>query len=206
MVKTTTSSAWPKLTRALPFIFTIGGVIGLICSFIITLDKERLLQNPNFTPNCDLNPIISCGSVMASKQGTAFGFPNPWLGLAAFAVLVTIGAGIWAGARYKKWFWQALLVGTVFGVAFVHWLFFQSVYRIQALCPYCMVVWVVTITTFWYVLQYNLAEKYLVLPGKYGSRATSFVRKHHLDLLVLWLIVIAFFVLKHFWYYFGSHL
>ena len=28
---------------------------------------------------------------------------------------------------------------------FVHWLIFQSLYRIGALCPYCMVVWAVTI-------------------------------------------------------------
>ena len=29
---------------------------------------------------------------------------------------------------------------------FVHWLIFQSLYRIGALCPYCMVVWAVTIS------------------------------------------------------------
>ena len=27
----------------------------------------------------------------------------------------------------------------------MHWLIFQSLYRIGALCPYCMVVWAVTI-------------------------------------------------------------
>ena len=28
---------------------------------------------------------------------------------------------------------------------FVHWLIFQSLYVIGALCPYCMIVWVITI-------------------------------------------------------------
>ena len=29
-------------------------------------------------------------------------------------------------------------------MVFIHWLIFQSLYRIGALCPYCMVVWAVT--------------------------------------------------------------
>jgi uncharacterized membrane protein len=204
MKSLTNTKNW-TLERVLPYILTIGGIIGLICSFVITLDKMRLLEDPKFIPNCDLNPIISCGSVMSSKQGAAFGFPNPWIGLAAFAVLVTIGVGIWAGARYKRWFWLGLQLGTLLGLFFVHWLFFQSVYRINALCPYCMGVWVVTITTFWYVLQYNLARRYLVVPGKYSGQITGFLRKHHLDILLLWLIIIAVLILKHFWYYFGRN-
>ena len=203
MAKKLLTAGWPKLEKALPFILVVGGVIGFIASFIITLDKERLLENPSFRPDCDLNPIISCGTVMQSAQGSLFGFPNPWLGLAAFAVLITIGVGMWAGARFARWFWLSLLGGSALGIVFVHWLFFQSVYRIQTLCPYCMVVWVVTITAFWYLLQYTLVHRYLTLPGKYGNAVTEFIRKHHLDLLVLWLLVIAALILNHFWYYFG---
>jgi len=195
-----------SLAGKMPFILTITGILGLISAFIISVDKIKLLENPKFLPNCDLNPIISCGSVMSSKQGAAFGFPNPFIGLAAFAVLITIGAGLWAGARYKKWFWLGLNAGALLGVAFVHWLFFESVYRIQALCPYCMVVWVCTITTFWYVTQYNLQTKALVIPTKVGPRITSFLQKHHLDILIVWLLVIAGLILKHFWYYYGKNL
>jgi uncharacterized membrane protein len=195
-----------SLERKLPWILTIAGVFGIISSFIISVDKFKLLENPKFLPNCDLNPIISCGSVMSSKQGAAFGFPNPFIGLAAFAIVITIGVGLLAGARYKKWYWQGLNLGAALGVAFITWLFFQSVYRINALCPYCMVVWVCTITTFWYVTQYNLQTRALVIPGKVGPRITAFVQKHHLDILILWFIVIAALILKHFWYYYGRNL
>ena len=44
-----------------------------------------------------------------------------------------------------RWYWVGLAVGTLLGVVFIHWLIFQSLYRIGALCPYCMVVWAVTI-------------------------------------------------------------
>jgi uncharacterized membrane protein len=194
-----------KLERVLPWLLIIGGIVGIICSFIITQDKFKLLENPHFVPSCNLNPVISCGSVMSSQQGAAFGFPNPFIGLAAFAVLITIGMGILAGAKFKRWFWLGLEAGTLFGIGFVHWLFFESVYRIHALCPYCMAVWVVTITTFWYVTQYNLKAGNIVLPGKLAG-VDAFVRKHHLDILILWLLVIAGLILKHFWYYYGHYL
>ncbi|HSW99207.1 MAG TPA: vitamin K epoxide reductase family protein [Candidatus Saccharimonadales bacterium] len=193
------------LRQAMPWILVVCGVIALACSLIIMYDKVELLKNPSFRPNCDLNPVISCGSVMASKQANAFGFPNPFLGIAGFSVVITIGMGMLAGAKFKRWFWLGLQAGTIFGLGFVHWLFFQSVYRIHALCPYCMVVWVMTITLFWYTLHYNIQAGNIKVKGAW-QKAAWFARRHHLDILVLWLLVIAALILKHFWYYYGQHL
>jgi uncharacterized membrane protein len=198
-----------KLTveKALPWILVVTGIVGLICSFIISLDKMKLLENPSFQPACDLNPIVACGSVMKSAQGSAFNFPNPWLGLAAFAVLLTVGVAILAGAKFKRWFWQGLLAGCALGLAFAYWLLWESVYRIHALCPYCLTVDVVVITTSWYVLQYNLKTGNIKLPkGKVFAAGQKFIRRHHLDILILWFIVLIAIILNHFWYYFGQHL
>ncbi len=193
------------LEKVLPYILIFGGSLGLISALVIMLEKLALLKDAAYTPACDLNPVVSCGSVMASDQSNAFGFPNPIIGLFAFGVIITVGMALLAGARFKRWFWVGLQLGALFGIGFVHWLFFQSVYRINALCPYCMVVWVVTITVFWYVLLYNLQTKNIVIPGKTGSRLTSFFRAHHLDILVLWFVIITAFILNHFWYYFGRN-
>lgn len=190
--------------KALPYILLISGIIGYACAFIIMYDKVQLADNPNFVPNCNLNPIISCGSVMESKQANAFGFPNPFLGLGGFAVLATVGTAMLAGAAFKRWFWLAVNAGTLFALGFVHWLFFESAYRIQALCPYCMVVWVVSITAFWYVTLYNIDRKHIKLPKKAG-KTYAFIRRHHFDILVLWFLVIAGLILKHFWYYYGRN-
>jgi uncharacterized membrane protein len=191
------------LKKALPWILVVGGIIGLICSFIIAFDELKIAQNHNFRPNCDLNPIISCGSVMQSAQAHAFGFPNPFLGLMAFPVLITIGVLLLSGVTItKRWVWLGLQVGTIFGLLFVHWLFFETVYRIHALCPYCIVVWIVTITTYWYVKLYNIEAGHIKVPKRLQPAAT-FVRTHHLDILILWFLVIAGLILKHFWYYYG---
>ena len=191
-------SGW-HLQNVLPWLLIVCGVIGLLASAIIMIDKIELLQNPDRTFICDLNPVVSCGSVMQSEQSHAFGFPNPIIGLAGFPVLIVTGVAMLAGATLKRWYWIGLQLGTLFGIGFVHWLFFQSVYRIGALCPYCMAVWVVTITSFWYVAMYNLDKGHF----KTVARLDVFLRKHHLDILVLWFLLIAGFILKHFWYYYG---
>ncbi len=194
-----------SVEKVLPYLLLIGGIIGYICAFIIMFDKVRILDNAHYVPSCNLNPIISCGSVMQSKQATAFGFPNPFIGLGAFPVLAVIGGAMFAGAKFKRWFWLGLESGLVFALGFVHWLFFESVYRIHALCPWCMVVWVVCISTFWYVTLYNIDQKHIRLPKGRAQTAYRWVRRHHLDLLVLWFLIIFALIMKHFWYYYGRN-
>jgi uncharacterized membrane protein len=191
--------------KFIPYLLIVGGIIGVICSFIISVDKVKLLENPSFKPSCDLNPIVSCGSVMASHQGSAFGFPNPWIGLATFAVLATVGVAILAGAKFKRWFWLGLEGGIALGLLFAYWLLFESVYTIQALCPYCLTVDVVVITTFWYVGLY-LLDKQLIKPPASWKRVLQVIRRHHLDILILWFVILILVILKHFWYYYGRYL
>lgn len=189
------------LDRVLPVLMIVLSAIGFVCAFIITYEKLQLLQNPPYHPSCSINPVISCGSVMQSSQSHVFGFPNPIIGLAAFPMVLTMGALILGGAtKQKRWVWLTLQAGTVFGLIFIHWLFFESVYRINALCPYCMVVWTVTIALFWYVLLYNLRVGNIALPGKLKG-ASDFLQRHHADILILWYLIIAGLIVQHFWYY-----
>lgn len=191
-----------SLTSVLPWLLIVCGAIGLVAAFIIMVEKIHLLQDPAFVPSCDLNPVVSCGSVMASDQSNAFGFPNPIIGLVAFPVVITTGVLLLSGVKLRRLYMLGLLAGTIFGLGFVHWLFFQSVYRIGALCPYCIAVWIATITTFWYVLLYSIQENIFRLPHKL-KRAGEFIRRHHLDILVFWFLVIFALILKRFWYYYG---
>jgi uncharacterized membrane protein len=191
------------LAAAFPYILTIGGAIGFFASFILSIDKFKLLVNPHFHPLCSINPIISCVSVASTPQAAAFGFPNMFLGIAGFAMVVAVGMGMLAGARYKRWYWLLFNLGPLFGICFIHWLFFESVYRINALCIYCMIVWSVTAPIFWYTTLYNLREGNLPTPKKFKV-FVAFLQTNHGLILALWYIAITFLVLKHFWYYFGT--
>jgi hypothetical protein len=67
-----------------------------------------------------------------------------------------------------------------------------------------MVVWVITITSFWYVTLFNIDQKNIKLPARL-NKPYVFVRRHHLDILIIWLFIIACLILKHFWYYYGRN-
>lgn len=124
----------------------LAGLLGLIASATLTVEKIEILINPAYVPSCNLNPVVACGSVMTTPQASAFGFPNSLIGIAAFAVVTVTGVLTVAKVPLPRWYWVGMTIGTLLGVAFVHWLIVQSLYRIGALCPYCMVVWVVTIS------------------------------------------------------------
>ncbi|GGV14936.1 membrane protein [Kitasatospora herbaricolor] len=186
--------------RAFALLLTLAGLIGLIASAVLTFDKIRLLADPSYVPSCNINPVISCGSVMRTAQAEVFGFPNPLLGVAAFAMVLAVGAGSLAGAAFRRWFWLGLQLGAAVGLAFTHWLIVQALYRIGALCPYCMVVWAVTIALFWYVTLHNLRTGVVPVPARPRAVVREAVR-YHWVVPALWYAVIALLVLNRFWYY-----
>ncbi|MFD0270477.1 vitamin K epoxide reductase family protein [Streptomyces sp. NPDC127106] len=151
--------------RALAWLLVFTGAAGVLASWVITLDKFLLLQDPDFKPACSLNPVVSCGSVMQSEQAEVFGFPNPMLGMVAFGAVVCAGAGLLAGARHRGWFWLGLNAGMAFGVGFCTWLMAQSLYEINALCLWCCLTWVATLVMFWAVTAFNVRSGYLPAPG-----------------------------------------
>lgn len=199
---------WPK-EKVYPYILVIGSIIGLIASAVLMVDKVKLAGDPGFTPNCNLNPIFSCTSVMKSHEANAFGFPNPIIGLASFGIVLTVGMAMLARKSpkqvlFKRWFWLGMQAGTLFGVLFVHWLFYHTVYDIGALCLYCLAVWSVTIPIFWYTLLYNLSQGHIKTPASL-KKIVAFAQTNHLGVLIVWYLLIAAAILKHFWYYFGPN-
>ncbi|WP_280381768.1 vitamin K epoxide reductase family protein [Nocardia wallacei] len=126
------------------WILLIGGLAGWIASVTLTVERFKLFMDPDYRPSCSINPILSCGSVMATDQASVFGFPNPLIGVVGFSVVVTLAVPAIAGVGFPRWIWGGLWLGLVLGIGFICWLIFQSLYRINALCPYCMVVWAAT--------------------------------------------------------------
>ncbi|MBL1067288.1 vitamin K epoxide reductase family protein [Streptomyces sp. 7-21] len=190
--------------RPFALLLVITGFAGLLAAWVITLDKNHILEYKAegriYTPSCSLNPVVSCGSVMESDQAEAFGFPNPMLGLVAYGAVIAIGMGLLAGARYRRWFWLGLQGGTLFGVAFCTWLQYQSLYNIGALCLWCCLVWVATITMFWYTTWHNVRQGHLPAPA--GLKRT--LEEFHWLFPVLHVAVIGMLVLTRWWDFWTS--
>ncbi|MGW7169711.1 vitamin K epoxide reductase family protein [Streptomyces sp. NPDC054884] len=162
---------WPRQPeavgggRAFALLLVLAGAAGLLASWVITLDEFKLLKDPGFTPGCSLNPVVSCGSVMRSDQAEVFGFPNPMLGLVAYGMVVCVGVSLLARAAFPRWYWLTFTAGCLFGVGFVSWLQFESLYRINALCLWCCLAWVATILAFWYAVSFDVRHGFLPVPA-----------------------------------------
>ncbi|MDH6242989.1 vitamin K epoxide reductase family protein [Mycobacterium sp. OTB74] len=194
-----TEAVTPGVTvsRASAIWVLIAGVIGEIASFVLSVEKIRQLENPAYVPSCSIDPVLSCGSVMLTKQASLFGFPNPLLGIAAFSVVIVTGVLAVVGIRLPRWYWAGFAVGTVLGAVFVHWLIFQSLYRIGALCPYCMVVWVTTMALL--VVVVSIALRPLA-----GNAVLRVLYQWRWPLYALWVTAIALLILDRFWNYWST--
>ena len=159
--------AWRLLAR----IFIIAGGIGWFASTALLVERVESLKNPSKVLSCDISPFVSCGPLFDRWQASLLGFPNAILGVAGFIVPIVIGGGIFAGAKFKSWFWRCVTIGLGAAWIFVTWLFTQSVYDIGVLCPYCLVVWLSTIPMWWTVLTVTLIK------GDWGSRIQSLISK-----------------------------
>lgn len=192
-----------RLERYLPRLIVIAGLIATIASILLAIEVFNRLKNPSFVPVCNLNPILSCTSVADSSQAHAFGFPNYFIGIAGYAAVTAIGVAMLAGGKFKKWFWQLVEIGLLLATVFLTWLQFQTLYRIGALCIFCMIVWAVNIPMFWYVTLYNFREGNIRTPVR-ARRTVNFFQRHHGDVLLLWFLIIIALILKRFWYYWST--
>lgn len=184
--------------RSLALLLLGGALVGLAAAFTLLVEKIRLLEDPTYEPSCSINPVLSCGSVMQTAQAEVFGFPNPIMGVIGFSVVATVGAALLAGASLPRWFWLGLQAGLVFGIVLVHWLVFQSLYRIGALCPYCMVVWTVTIPLFLFTTIHIARAGHL---GARAGRLAGGLAGFGTTVLTAWYLVILALITVEFWTY-----
>lgn len=182
--------------RGLAILLIASGVLGAAAALVLSIEKFHLLENPLYVPACSINEAIDCASVMRSAQSQTFGFPNPFIGLAAFPALAVLGLQLLTGGSLARPVWVLLQVGLTFAVVFVHYLAFQTLYRIGALCPFCIAVWLATIPAFFYVTLCNLGAA--PRRGVLGRTAAA-ARTYHAPLITAWLLVIAALILERFW-------
>lgn len=187
-------SAWAVL---------VAGVVGLVASMALMVEKVELLLHPSYRPSCNLNPVLSCGSVMVKPQASVLGFPNSLIGIIAFTVVLVTGVLAVSKAALPQWYWVGLLIGTLIGAGFVHWLIFQSLYRIGALCPYCMVVWVVTISLLVVVVSIVVRPALEAATGRAGAVARVFYQWRW-SIATLWFTAVFLLIMVQFWNYWST--
>jgi uncharacterized membrane protein len=141
------------LNRGRWLVIAALAAIGLLASAMLAYDGWRALVDADHELMCSIDPTIDCGPAMGIWQARAFGFPNPYLGLAAFATALTAAMARLAGSR-ANWFRTGLLAGSIFGQGFVLFLMFTTFTQLPALCPWCTVIW----TIIWPMLLLQIVD------------------------------------------------
>ncbi|MDF4249390.1 vitamin K epoxide reductase family protein [Streptomyces sp. WMMB303] len=161
-------------SRAFAWMLIVTAAAGLLAAWVITLDKFELLEDKDFKPACSINPVVACGNIMQSDQASAFGAPNPMIGLVAYGIVICVGVTLLTRAAFPRWYWLTFNAGCLFGVGFVTWLQYQSLYTIGNLCLWCCLAWVATIIMFWYVTAHNVRSGFLPAPAAVRGFADEF--------------------------------
>jgi len=157
------------LVRKEHWIFGIVAVfaaVGLLCSLILSVEKFQLLQNPNQALPCSINAFINCTTVMNTPEASLLGFPNSFIGMMAYSVLLTVAIAYLFGAKLPRNFMALAQLGVTVEIIFAYWLFFDSVFMIQALCPFCLAVTFSSTMIFAAITRYNILENNLYFAPK----------------------------------------
>ncbi|HEY5786056.1 MAG TPA: vitamin K epoxide reductase family protein [Microlunatus sp.] len=173
--------------RGWGLLLVIGSAIGFLAAMILTIDRIRLLTDPQVALVCDISPFVTCGPVMSSKAGALFGFPNPLLGIAGFAIAGTTGMVVLAGARLSRWYLVGFEIGCLAAAVFITWLQTQSLYVIGALCIWCMCVWAVTIPIVVITTAHTLSAGAF---GDGGRRMGRVIGDWKIAIIAIWYLVV----------------
>ena len=172
-------------------------LVGLYASFTLLMEKLQLLANPKYTPSCSFNPVFSCSGPMQSWQEHALGLPNPVIGVIGFTLLSTVLALVAFGSKLKRWVWFGVLVGIAFAYGYCMWLMTQTLYDIGALCTYCIVIWVSSISMFWFTLK-----SYVV--SFHSEKVSIWFERLWVPVMIVNFAVIAFMVYFRFETFFNG--
>jgi len=172
----------------------LGSSLGLLASFVLSIEALTLAKNSHAALNCDLNSVISCSAVANHWSATLLGFPNSFIGMMTLPVMVTIAVALLAGAKLPKWFMWGAQLGAVAGLLFAGWMFYMSYVEIGALCPWCL-----TLDAGMLLVCYGLTRYNVVTRMVGGRRMRKFVdRGFDTFLLALVTVVIVVVILATF--------
>ncbi len=116
-----------------------------------------------------------------------------------FAIVIAVAAGGLMKVKYSR---SYLITAQLFfglGLIFSYWLFFTSVYVIQVLCPWCLVVTLSTTIIFEALLRYNLKYNVFAFSKATNKKVQSFIANGY-DILIVasWVVLMTVLVVLKF--------
>jgi uncharacterized membrane protein len=170
----------------------LASIASLVASFVLAVDALTLAKDPHADLGCNINAVISCGTVGTSWQASLLGFPNAYLGLVFEPAVITLAVASLGGVRFPRWFMLSAQAIYTIALLFAYWLFEQAMFVIGALCPWCLLVTLATTLVFFELTYVNIRDDNLYLPRRVQSALLGAVRAN-LDLMLVtaWLLLLV---------------
>lgn len=151
------SAAAFRPSRAMAVWWICAGTAGWIVSFLLYHEYIGQLTGGDPLISCSISPVVTCGPNLLSPGGNLLGFSNSIIGMVLF--LGPIFAGVTALAAregVRGWYWRVFALCVTGAFLLVHFFAYRSVFEYSSLCPWCMIIWLVTIPLFGTVIGWTL--------------------------------------------------
>ena len=160
-------------------VMAIFSFFALLAAFQLSVDKIHLLEHPDSKLPCSINVVLNCASVMKTPQASLLGFPNSFLGIIGFSIFLFFAISSLMGTKYTRAIIKLLLAGILGAWIFALWLFFDSLYVIQILCPWCLLTTLSTTIVFATLLRIVLMDNVLGLKKSHLKKVQNQLRKDY---------------------------
>lgn len=186
-----------QIQKKLWVVLSVGSGLGLLASFIQTVERIDYAKNPQVPLSCDLNAIFSCSNVFDAWQSSVFGFSNSLLCIVFFAVSLGVALVGATSSVISSRLRQIMHFFAFFFLGFGAWYLWQSTYYIGYICIFCIICYsaVILMNVAWLRINKNdlglsrKNQKYL------DSTITS---NKDIFLWLAWAIIIASMIIFKF--------
>lgn len=114
----------------------ILAILGFCISLYTYLIENKIKNNPNYKPACDLSDRISCSAPIKSEYANLFYFSNAIIGMLFY---VLIAALAYLNAE------QLLFIAAIFGGLSSCVLAYLLFFKIKAVCILCVSLYIINI-------------------------------------------------------------
>lgn len=179
-------------------IMLLASAVALLVSFILSADTLKMARNPGQKLNCDVNAVLSCSTVAESWQAeivkfAGLSFPNAFFGIAAESVFVTIAVIGLAKMAVPRWFALCTWLGGLAALAYSYWLTTQSLFVINAMCPWCLVLMFSTTVQFMALSHATVAVQ--DMPSGHAGLRKYYRLNFDLMVDVVWIVALIVVIL-----------
>ena len=167
----------------------VASLMGLAAAFWQMMEKLAILKNKDIALSCNFNDVFSCSNVLNASQSSIFGPPNSLIGIIMFTFFLTIALVALTGSKLANKLALVVQGLAIFMAGFTVWFLFQSTYRIQAICIFCLFIGTAVVINNAIMLRHN--AQFVPRLKKLTARSADLF-----GWALLWLIVAGAMILK----------